>query len=124
MGTLDGGLFAFYADLRNQGLLNDTLVLQFSEFSRRISENGSSGTDHGAAGLMMALGGGVRGGLYGTAASLNPQRDNPGLENNGADVRHETDFRAVYARVLDGWLGADSVNVLGADFRAAAPQIV
>jgi uncharacterized protein (DUF1501 family) len=124
MGTLNDGLFAFYTDLRNQGLLNDTMILQFSEFSRRISENGSGGTDHGAAGVMMAIGGGVRGGLYGTAASLNPLPDNPGLENNGSDVRFETDFRAVYARVLDGWLGADSVGVLGADFRAGAPLIV
>ena len=124
MGTLNDGLFAFYMDLRNQGLLNDTMILQFSEFSRRITENGSSGTDHGAAGVMMAIGGGVRGGLYGTAASLNPVPDNPGLENNGSDLRHETDFRAVYARVLDSWLGADSVAVLGGDFRAGAPQIV
>jgi uncharacterized protein (DUF1501 family) len=124
MGSLNDGLFAFYSDLRNQGLLNDTLILQFSEFSRRIAENGSAGTDHGAGGLMMAIGGGVRGGLHGTAASLNPLPDNPGLENNGSDVRHETDFRAVYARVLDGWLGADSVGVLGANFRAGAPAIV
>ena len=48
MGTFSDGLFAFYSDLRNQGWLNDTLVLQFSEFGRRISENGSQGTDHGA----------------------------------------------------------------------------
>jgi uncharacterized protein (DUF1501 family) len=48
MGTFGDGLLAFYNDLRNQGLLNDTLVLQFSEFGRRISENGSGGTDHGA----------------------------------------------------------------------------
>jgi uncharacterized protein (DUF1501 family) len=124
MGTLNDGLFAFYNDLRNQGLLNDTLVLQFSEFSRRISENGSQGTDHGAAGLMMAMGGAVRGGLYGTAASLNPDPGNPTLENNAGDVRFETDFRAVYARVLDDWLGADSVGILGGDFRAAAPAII
>lgn len=124
MGTLNDGVFAFYNDLRNQGLLNDTLVLQFSEFSRRISENGSGGTDHGAAGVMMAIGGAVRGGLYGTAASLAPDPANPGLENNAADVRYETDFRSVYARVLDGWLGADSVEVLGGDFRAGAPAIV
>ena len=123
MATLNDGVFAFYNDLRNQGLLNDTLVLQFSEFSRRISENGSAGTDHGAAGVMMAIGGGVRGGLYGTAASLNPN-GNPALENNGGDVRFETDFRSVYARVLDGWLGANSVDVLGGDFRAGAPAIV
>ena len=124
MGTLNDGVFAFYRDLQNQGLLNDTLVLQFSEFSRRISENGSQGTDHGAAGVMMAIGGGVRGGLYGTAASLNPSPANPTLENNAADVRYETDFRAVYARVLDGWLGSNSVNILGGDFRAGAPAIV
>jgi uncharacterized protein (DUF1501 family) len=124
MGTLNDGLFAFYTDLRNQGLLNDTLILQFSEFSRRIAENGSAGTDHGAAGVMMAIGGGVRGGIYGTAASLNPTPDNPTLENNGADMRYETDFRAVYARVLDGWLGADSQSVLGGNFRNDALAIV
>ena len=117
MGALNNGVTAFYNDLRNQGLLNDTLVLQFSEFGRRISENGSSGTDHGAAGLMMAIGGSVRGGLYGTAANLAVGSSNQTLENNSGDVRHETDFRAVYARVLDNWLGSDSVPILGGDFR-------
>ena len=124
MGTVGDGLRAFYTDLRNQGLLNDTLVLQFSEFGRRIQENGSQGTDHGAAGVMMAMGGAVRGGIYGTAASLDPSSANPSLENNGGDVRHETDFRAVYARVLDNWLGANSTSILGGDFRANAPAIV
>jgi uncharacterized protein (DUF1501 family) len=117
MGTVGDSMLAFYNDMRNQGLLNDTLVLQFSEFGRRISENGSQGTDHGAAGVMMAMGGGVRGGLYGTVASLDPNPSNPALENNGGDVRHETDFRAVYARVLDNWLGANSTAILGGDFR-------
>lgn len=124
MGTFGDSLRAFYNDLRNQGLLNDTLVLQFSEFGRRISENGSAGTDHGAAGVMMAMGGTVRGGIYGTAASLNPVASNTTLENNGADVRYETDFRSVYAKVLDGWLGTDSVAILGGDFRANAPVII
>jgi uncharacterized protein (DUF1501 family) len=124
MATLGDGLLAFYNDLRNQGLLNDTLILQFSEFSRRVTENGSQGTDHGAAGIMMAIGGGVRGGLYGTAASLNPDPGNPTLENNGGDVRHQTDFRSVYARVLDGWLGSNSVSILGGDFRTGAPNLV
>jgi uncharacterized protein (DUF1501 family) len=100
------------------------LIIVFSEFGRRISENGSSGTDHGAAGLMMALGGGVRGGLYGTAADLRQDAANPSLENNAADVKYETDFRSVYARVIDQWLGASSVAILGADFRASAPQIL
>ena len=121
MATLNDGLFAFYSDLQNQGLLNDTLVLQFSEFGRRISENGSQGTDHGAAGLMMVMGGTVKGGIYGTAANLRATPDNPALENAGGDVRYETDFRSVYAKVIDSWLGADSRTVLGADFRTNAP---
>ena len=121
MGTLGDGLGAFYSDMRNQGLANDTTVIVFSEFGRRISENGSGGTDHGAAGLMMVLGGSVRGGLYGTAASLAP--GHPTLENNSGDVRYETDFRSVYARVLDQWLGVNSVPILNGDFRAGAPAI-
>ena len=124
MGTFGDGVAAFYNDLRNQGALNDTLILQFSEFGRRISENGSQGTDHGAGAIMMAIGGTVRGGIYGTAASLDPNPSNPTLENNGGDVRFETDFRSVYARVLDGWLGANSTAILAGDFRAGSPAIV
>jgi uncharacterized protein (DUF1501 family) len=121
MGTLGDGLWAFYQDVRNRGLSNDTTVVVFSEFGRRISENGSGGTDHGAAGLMMVLGGAVRGGLHGTAASLSP--GHPTLENNSGDVRYETDFRSVYASLLDKWLGVNSVAILNGDFRAGAPQI-
>jgi uncharacterized protein (DUF1501 family) len=117
MTTLNGGIFAFYRDMQNQGLLNDTLILQFSEFGRRISENGSSGTDHGAASLMMAIGGSVRGGIYGTSANLRIASDNPTLENSSQDIRFETDFRSVYARILDNWLGSDSAAVLGGNFR-------
>ncbi|MGE0360382.1 MAG: DUF1501 domain-containing protein [Vicinamibacterales bacterium] len=124
MATVNTGLTAFHDDLRNQGLLDSTLVLLFSEFGRRITENGSQGTDHGAAGIMMAMGGLVRGGLYGTAATLRQDPSNPDLENNAGDVRHETDFRAVYAKVLDAWLGADSVSILGADFRGGSPAIL
>jgi len=123
MTTLNGGLFAFYRDLQNQGLLSDTLLIQFSEFGRRINENGSNGTDHGAASLMMAMGGGVRGGIYGTAPNLRIASDNPTLENNSQDVRYETDFRSVYARVIDNWLGGDSTAILGGNFRNG-PEIV
>jgi uncharacterized protein (DUF1501 family) len=123
MSTLGDGLFAFYKDLSNQGLLSQTMVLQFSEFGRRIQENGSAGTDHGAASIMMALGGPVRGGLYGTAPSLKPD-GNPTLENGNNDVHYETDFRSVYARVIDNWLGGDSTKVLAGDFRAGSPNII
>jgi uncharacterized protein (DUF1501 family) len=117
MATLNDGLTAFYNDLRNQALLEDTLVLSFSEFGRRISENGSLGTDHGSASVMMAIGGRVNGGLYGTAPDLSPDPGNPTLENNAGDVRHETDFRSVYAQVLENWLGTDSTKLLGGNFR-------
>ena len=122
MSTVSDSVRAFYNDLRNQGLLNDTMILEFSEFGRRVFENGSQGTDHGAAAVMMAIGGTVRGGIYGTAPSLDP--NSPTLENNGGDVRYETDFRSVYARVLDNWLGANSTSILGGDFRTGAPAIV
>jgi uncharacterized protein (DUF1501 family) len=124
MNTLDGGLKTFHDDLSNQGLLNNTLILIYTEFGRRINENGSAGTDHGAGGNMMVLGGLVRGGLYGTAPNLSMDPANPTLENNNADVRFETDFRAVYAKILDSWLGSNSVAVLGTDYRAGAPNIL
>ena len=119
MAALNDAVLAFYTDLRGQGLLDDTLLVTFSEFGRRITENGSTGTDHGAASTMIALGGRVNGGLYGTAPNLNPDPGNPTLENNGADVHYETDFRSVYARVIDAWLGANSVPLLKGDFRNA-----
>jgi uncharacterized protein (DUF1501 family) len=70
---------------------------------------------------MMVLGGSVRGGLYGTAPQLSP--GHPTLENSSGDVHYETDFRSVYSRVLDGWLGVNSVQILNGDFRAGAPAV-
>ena len=127
MGTLDAALLAFHNDLRTQGLLDDTLVLSFSEFGRRISENSNgaaAGTDHGAASAMLVMGGRVRGGIYGTSANLNPVASNPTLENNGADVRFETDFRAVYAQVIDNWLGANSTALLNGNFRKSGLNFI
>jgi uncharacterized protein (DUF1501 family) len=124
MTTLNDAVFAFYTDLRNQGLLEDTLVLSFSEFGRRVSENGSNGTDHGAASVMLAMGGRVNGGLYGTAPSLNPSPSNPTLENNGGDVRFETDFRSVYAQVIENWLGASSVAILNGNYVKAGLEFI
>jgi uncharacterized protein (DUF1501 family) len=117
MATLNDGLIAFYNDLRSQGLLEDTLILTFSEFGRRITENGSQGTDHGSASAMMLIGGRVNGGLYGTAPNLNTDPKNPTLENSAGDVDFDTDFRSVYARVADNWLGADSTQLLNGNFR-------
>ena len=120
MATLNDGLIAFYNDLKSQGLLEDTLMVSFSEFGRRITENGSQGTDHGAATMMMVMGGRVNGGLYGTAANLNTDPRNPTLENNAGDIHYETDFRSVYAQIVDNWLGASSVAILGGNFKKAS----
>ena len=68
--------------------------------------------------------GSVNGGVYGTAPSLDPSPANQTLENNGADVTYETDFRSVYARVIDDWLGTTSVGLLGGDFRKASLTFV
>jgi uncharacterized protein (DUF1501 family) len=124
MVTLNAGLTAFYNDVQNLGLMGDTLLLSFSEFGRRISENGSKGTDHGAASVMFAMGGSVHGGIYGTAASLNLDPQNPTLENSAGDVHYETDFRSVYAKVIDNWLGGDSVGVLGGNFKKTGIEFV
>jgi uncharacterized protein (DUF1501 family) len=124
MGTLNDGLLAFYNDLSSQGLLQDTLLVTFSEFGRRITENGSNGTDHGAASVMMVMGGRVNGGLYGTAPNLNTDPSNPTLENSAGDVTYETDFRSVYAQIIDNWLGANSASLLGGNFRKASLSFI
>ncbi len=112
MQTIDQAVFAFYQDCQNQGLLGQTTILQFSEFARRVDDNGSQGTDHGEGGVMMAIGGAVKGGLYGTAPTLQ-KNGNPLLSNSGNDVKWDIDFRRIYAQILDKWLGADSAAVLG-----------
>jgi uncharacterized protein (DUF1501 family) len=100
---------AFYQDLEQQGKADKVLLMVFSEFGRRVRENGSAGTDHGAAAPMFLISKRVKGGLYGEPPNL---RD---LDSNG-DIRMQTDFRSVYATVLE-WLGSDPEAVLGKSFR-------
>jgi uncharacterized protein (DUF1501 family) len=89
MATLNDALLAFFNDLKNQGLLDDTLLVSFSEFGRRITENGSQGTDHGSASAMMVMGGRVNGGLYGTAPASAPIRaTDPREQRRGRQVRN------------------------------------
>jgi uncharacterized protein (DUF1501 family) len=108
LDTLSSSLGAFRADLEAQGRADDVMVIAFSEFGRRLNENASAGTDHGKAGLMFALGKGVKGGLYGAAPDLEKLDD--------GDPRFTTDFRGVYGEALDGWLGVKSSAVFGAGF--------
>ena len=88
-------------------LAERVLVLCFSEFGRRVAENGSAGTDHGTAGPVLLAGAGVRPGLVG-----GPQPDRP----RGRDLKSAIDFRRVYATVLDGWLGLPAEPALGRAF--------
>jgi uncharacterized protein (DUF1501 family) len=98
----------FHQDLTAKGLNDKVIVMCFSEFGRRVAENSSAGTDHGAAAPMWISGGKVKGGLHGKAPSLTDLDD--------GDQKHTTDFRRVYATLLERWLNADSAKVLGAKF--------
>jgi uncharacterized protein (DUF1501 family) len=105
MRALDAGLTAFLTDLHGRSLADSTVVMAFSEFGRRVAENGSAGTDHGKAGPMFLAGKPVRGGLYGKHPSLS--------DLDQGDLRHTTDFRSAYGAVVEDWFGADQVPVLG-----------
>jgi len=106
---LSESLAAFFRDLRRDRLLDRVLVTTFSEFGRTVEENGRRGTDHGSAAPVFLAGGRVKGGLLGRHPSLTE------LENGG--LKHHTDFRRLYAAVLDDWLGVDSRVVLGGEFK-------
>lgn len=105
LGDLDASLSSFVADLKAQGNIDRVLVISFSEFGRRVAENASAGTDHGAAAPLFILGGGVKPGLYGNYPSLTDLHD--------GDLKFGTDFRSVYATALERWLGVPSEMVLG-----------
>ena len=102
---LSRSLSAFLADLKTRGIDNRVSVLMFSEFGRRVAENGSQGTDHGAGGLMMAAGTGVKGGFAAPFPGL------ASLDSTG-DLRVPTDFRSVYQETISEWLGGDPSTVL------------
>jgi len=110
LNDLDAALGAFVQDLQARGDLDRVLVMTFSEFGRRVAENASGGTDHGAAAPMFLLGGGSKPGLWGSSPDL--------LNLDRGDLRYEVDFRSVYATILDRWLKASSQQVLGRSFQA------
>jgi uncharacterized protein (DUF1501 family) len=108
LGELADALSAFYADLAAHGNDARTLTMTFSEFGRRLAENGNRGTDHGEAAPMFLIGGGVKGGLYGEHPSLDRLDD--------GDITYTVDFRSVYATVIERWFGRPSAGVLAAGF--------
>jgi uncharacterized protein (DUF1501 family) len=107
---------AFVTDLKAQGNLSRVLVMTFSEFGRRVAENASSGTDHGAAAPMFLIGNEVKAGLLSKYPSLAPSDLFQG------DLKYNLDFRSVYAGVLENWLKTKSTPILGRQF--APVQIV
>ena len=99
----------FMDDLKEHGKDKDTVVLMFSEFGRRIRDNGA-GTDHGSGGVAFVIGGDVNGGFYGDFPSL---RDEDQLEG---DMHFNNDFRVTYSTILDRWLGLDPVSITNGNF--------
>ena len=115
LSTLSRALAAFKADLTTRGIEGRVITVVFSEFGRRVESN-ESGTDHGAGGLMMAMGSSVAGGMRG---------DFPGLATlDRGDLRVTTDFRSVYASLIGEWLGGDPGAVLpGGPFGLPGPLV-
>jgi uncharacterized protein (DUF1501 family) len=98
---------AFFDDLVRSRLSDRVALLTFSEFGRRVEENASGGTDHGTAGPVLIAGGAVHGGLVGKTPSLHDLED--------GDLKISTDFRQVYATLLEHWLDVDAKVVLGSE---------
>jgi uncharacterized protein (DUF1501 family) len=102
----------FFGQLQQAGHAQRVLLLTFSEFGRRVQENGSQGTDHGAASCLFVAGPAVQGGAVSKHPSL--------ADLDNGDLKHQIDFRRVYATLLDGWLGCNSRIVLGEKFEPIA----
>ena len=99
----------FYQDLKEHQANEEVVILMFTEFGRRVQENGS-GTDHGSGSVAFVIGDAVRGGLYGEYPSLEPNKLDEG------DLRWNNDFRGTYATLLESWMGLDPQPILGGTF--------
>jgi uncharacterized protein (DUF1501 family) len=111
LGDLGDSMKAFVDDMKAQGNMQRVLVMTFSEFGRRVSDNANGGTDHGAAAPLFIVGNKVNGGLLGSYPSLAPEDLYQG------DIKYNVDFRSVYAAVLENWLKTSSVPILGRQFQ-------
>jgi uncharacterized protein (DUF1501 family) len=99
----------FYADLREHDAADNVIMMLFTEFGRRVKDNGT-GTDHGAGGISFVIGDPVKGGMYSTYPSLKPEDLSQG------DLAPNYDFRGFYASIIERWLGLDSVPIVGGTF--------
>ena len=100
LNNLSGGIDTFLQDITDGGMQDNVAVMTFSEFGRRVGQNGSFGTDHGTAAPLFLVGKGIKGGLMGSAPDLND------LDGAG-NMKHEIDFRTVYATILQNWFGME-----------------
>ena len=107
------GIRAFFADLREHNASENVIMFLFSEFGRRVIDNGS-GTDHGAGGVAFALGDQIRGGQYGEFPSMKPEH----LEQG--DVVPNVDFRGVYSTMVEEWFGLDANPIVNGNFEKLA----
>lgn len=105
MSELSNNVSALMTDLKATGNADRVVVMCFSEFGRRVKENASAGTDHGAAGSMFVFGQPVKGGVFGDHPSL--------TELDRGDLQWKQDFRQVYTTMIDRWLGGDAAKILG-----------
>ncbi len=108
LGELSSATTSFYQDMKARGHGKRVMILTFSEFGRRVKENGSKGTDHGAAAPVFLVGGKVKAGVIGTHPRLDKVDD--------GNLKHSCDFRSIYTTILDQWLGIKSKDVLSEKF--------
>jgi uncharacterized protein (DUF1501 family) len=115
LGELAEGLAALRAALIENGRWQDTLIMTYAEFGRRVQENNSQGTDHGTANTHLVMGGKIQGGLYGKKPQLSQ------LENG--NLVYGVDFRSLYGTVLQDWWGLDAGNALGKRFERISGMV-
>ena len=100
---------AFVKDLKQNGLYDDTLIMTFSEFGRRVTQNAGNGTDHGTANNLFLMGGKLKNaGVYNSAPNL--------ADLDDGDLKFEIDFRQIYAEVINDWLDGNANQILGQNF--------
>jgi uncharacterized protein (DUF1501 family) len=115
LSELSGALRDFMQDLQEHNAAAEVVILVFTEFGRRIKDNGS-GTDHGSGGGAFIIGERVKGGLYAEYPSLAPSQ-----QLYGEDLRHTFDFRGVYATLLEQWLSLDAAPLVGDTYEQLRP---
>ncbi len=113
--ALSGGIMDLFQDLREHDAADEVVMLVFTEFGRRMKDNGS-GTDHGSGGGAFIIGERVNGGLYAEYPPLAPDQ-----WLNAEDLKHTVDFRGVYGTVLEQWLGVDAGPIVGGSFEQIRP---